>query len=526
VGLQPLFAIGEHGSSCKLRRVPSEKPSGRLGGLDASALMRMGAAASNETAPPDLPGYQLIASIGRGGMGEVFRAKQESLGRVVAVKILRGDLPTVRWLPERFENEARTMAALHHPNLVTVHDCVRLDDGCVAIVMELVEGGALRALIADGGLPMVQALAWARDIASGLGAAHAAGIVHRDVKPENVLIDSGGRARVTDFGMAFSAMPDSPRFTLTGAVAGTLGYMAPEQLRGGTVDVRTDIFSLGVLLYEMLTGRLPQGTFRSARELRPEVPVALDDFIHSALRPEPELRPANTNALLDALEARPKAFTRRRAVAAAVVAGAGGTAAWWLMRRNDHPSEGGKESVAASPETWRTLPWPADPNRTSISGGWKIENGALISDETIAIIPIMKELPEMWRVRLRFTRLTSIYSVGIFFRAPLGTAVATLAGRGRNIGGLQSVGGITLDDSGGFEMPLENGRRYDWIIELLGGRFRMWVDDVLKYERVVAGKVLSVPNTWMWNPQGQTPALLLGSWKSATRFESLEWRPI
>src|SRR5687767_7939644 len=138
-----------------------------LAGLNPPALVRLGMAAPAEEAPPSVPGYEILESLGRGGMGEVFRARQESLGREVAVKILRSDLPAAGWLPERFEQEARTMATLRHPHVVTVHDCVRLDDGHVAIVMELINGGSLRTHLAAApdGLPLAQALRWAREIA-------------------------------------------------------------------------------------------------------------------------------------------------------------------------------------------------------------------------------------------------------------------------------------------------------------------------------------------------------------------------
>ena len=480
----------------------------RLSGLDAAALLRL-AISSGAKGAPDVPGYELLEVIGRGGMGEVYLARQVSLGREVAVKILHAESG---WMPERFENEARTMAALNHPNLVTVHDCVRLADGRVAIVMERIEGGSLRARICEGGLPLAQALAWARDIANGLWAAHAAGIVHRDVKPENVLIDASGNARVMDFGLAFSAASGSARFTQTGTSMGTLGYMAPEQARGGAVDARTDVYSLGALLYEMLTGKLPQGAFRPARELRPEIPAAVNSFIQSALHPEPERRPASAAALVWALDARPQLFTRRRLLAAALVGGVG----LWMSRKKPVPQK--------TEESWTRVAWPRNP--AAVSGAWREEQGALFSDGTIAIVPIAETLPESWRIRLHFTRLSGTNSVGIFFRNAQGTAVATLAGRGRNIGGLQSIDDSTLDDGGGFELALENGRPYEWLIELRAGNFKMWVDGVLKYERSIVGKRLSVPQTWDWTPPEPSAALLLGSWKSPTRFDSLEWQAL
>lgn len=487
--------------------------------------------AAREATPPPVPGYELLEPLGSGGMGEVFRARQESLGREVAVKILRTDLPATGWLPERFEQEACTMGALRHPNVVTVHDCVRLDDGRVAIVMEFVSGGSLREKLNDApdGLPLEQALKWAREIAEGLRAAHAAGLVHRDVKPDNVLIDEAGTARVSDFGLAFSDDVKQPRYTQTGAAAGTPGYMPPELWRGEAAAVRSDVFSYGAMLYEILTGRLPQGSFPPPRALRPDISPALNDAIVAALRPDPAQRPTDMAAMLHALAARAVLFTRRRAVVAAAIA-TGGTC-WWMVRRSGTPG------LSTSTETpgpilpsdygpWLRLPWPQDPGAAAIRGDWRMENGMLLSDESIALLPVTAVLPESWRLRLVFTRLTGTYSIAVLFSNRNGTASATLAGRGRNVGGLQTVGGLTLDESGGFEFNLENGRRYEWIIELRAGRFRMWVDGEMKYERLISGMLLTVPVTWNWKPPDPPPDLVLGSWNSSTRFESLEWQPL
>lgn len=459
-----------------------------------------------------VPGYEIIESLGRGGMGEVFSARQESLGREVAVKVLRADLPATGWLPERFEREARTMAALHHPNLVTVHDSLRLADGRTAIVMELVRGGALRAHLEN--LTVAQALTWTRQVAAGLAAAHAAGIVHRDVKPENVLIDDTGAARVSDFGMAFSAAPEATRYTQTGTSLGTLGYMAPEQLRGGATDARADVFSLGVMLYEMLTGQLPQGSFSPVSELRADVPPRIDTIIQACLRPEPERRPADMAellGLLDGVEKTSRGFSRRHAIGVALAASVVGSGWWW-----QRPVK----------ERWQRIAWPGSLDASAIKGGWRIEDGALISDEQIAIIAVAPQMPDTFLLRLRFVRLSGDVSVGVFFKNPRGTSVCTLAGRGRNRGGVQMVDGRTLDDGDYFELPIVNGRPYLWEIEIRPERVRMWVDGKLKDVRDIAGKPLGVPGTWAWEPGRESPALLLGSWQSATRFESLEWKPL
>ena len=190
--------------------------------------------------------YEIIAPLGAGGMGEVYRARDSRLGRDVALKILPD--PANR---DRFEQEARAVAALNHPNIVAVFDV-----GENYFVSELVEGESLRVLPA---MPWRKAIDLAAQIADGLAAAHAAGIVHRDLKPDNIMVTRDGRAKILDFGLAKlqSQAPSDPDATQPigktdpGAVMGTVGYMSPEQVRGRPADHRSDIFSFGVVLYEI-----------------------------------------------------------------------------------------------------------------------------------------------------------------------------------------------------------------------------------------------------------------------------------
>jgi serine/threonine protein kinase len=512
---------------------PAPKRTRALAGLNPSALVRLGMAERTE-GPPEVPGYEILESLGRGGMGEVFRARQESLGRAVAVKILRADLPATGWLPERFEQEARTMAALQHPNVVTVHDCVRLHDGRVAIVMELISGGSLRARLSDApeGLPLALALRWAREIAEGLRTAHGAGLVHRDVKPDNILIDDAGTARVSDFGLSFSGDLSRTRYTQTGAAAGTPGYMPPEIWNRGVADVRSDVFSYGAMLYEMFTGRLPQGSFPPPRMLRADIPPALSETIVAALRPDPAHRPADMGAMLRALTPGGTRFTRRRVIATVSAGTAAGVAAgavhWWNHRDEKVPDK----SIAAPPAPepagpWTKIPWPTVPAPLAISGGWSLEkSGVLISNSQICILPISGIPPRPCRMRLRFRRLEGELSIGIFFRTAMGTAVCTLDGRGRHLGGVQMVDGLTLEQSGGFFLPLENGREYEFTVEIRPEQVRMWVDGTLRDERNIDNRPLGVPDTWNWVPGPRTAAVHIGSWESPTEFYSLEWLPL
>ena len=211
--------------------------------------------------------YEIQSPLGAGGMGEVYRASDTRLGREVAIKVLpesfAGDADRLR----RFEQEARSIAALNHPNILAVHD-IGEQGGIRYIVTELLEGRSLREQLNEGALPVRKALDYARQICDGLAAAHSRGIVHRDLKPENIFCTREGRIKILDFGLAKHGVPrgDHADATMNGAtmavaqtepgmVMGTVGYMSPEQVRGVPADHRSDLFSVGAILYEMLSGR-------------------------------------------------------------------------------------------------------------------------------------------------------------------------------------------------------------------------------------------------------------------------------
>lgn len=206
--------------------------------------------------------YELQELVGRGGMGSVWRANQTSLGRSVAIKLLPRSLARQEEFVVRFEREARTMAALSHPNIVAVHDR-GVHEGRPYIVMELVDGVSLRRLMRSGELTREQALDLIPQVLDALDYAHDMGVIHRDIKPENILVTKRGRARVADFGLArMLSLDTSQRLTRTNMLMGTPDYMAPEQReRAKTVDHRADLYALGVVLYELLTGELPLGNF-------------------------------------------------------------------------------------------------------------------------------------------------------------------------------------------------------------------------------------------------------------------------
>ncbi len=258
---------------------------------------------------PTLSHYRIDSELGRGGMGVVYRATDTRLGRAVAIKMLKAEATSDADRIRRFVQEARSASALNHPNIVTIYD-IEEAEGSTFIAMELVEGKPLDRVLADGQLTIAKALDLGGQIASALEAAHAGGIVHRDIKPANIIVTPDGRVKVLDFGLAklFERAPAQETMTAyatrPGLVMGTPAYMSPEQAEGRPVDARSDIFSLGAVLYEMLAGRRPfagnsdLGVITSilrdqpppVRTLRPDVPASVQAIVDRCLAKDPSAR--------------------------------------------------------------------------------------------------------------------------------------------------------------------------------------------------------------------------------------------
>ncbi len=246
--------------------------------------------------------YEILAPLGAGGMGEVYRARDTRLGREVAVKLLPAAAGAEAERLRRFEVEARAASALNHPNVLTIHD-VGTQDGRPYLVAELLTGETLRARLVRGALPLAEAVELAVQVARGLAAAHERGIAHRDLKPENLFVTAEGTMKILDFGLARLEEPSGEEadgsLTRPGAVLGTLGYMAPEQVRGQPADSRADLFALGAVIYEMATGRrafagasaaeLASATLRDEPSWS-ELPSALAQLLRHCLAKEPSRR--------------------------------------------------------------------------------------------------------------------------------------------------------------------------------------------------------------------------------------------
>jgi serine/threonine protein kinase len=267
-------------------------------------------------APPEIdaladlfPELGLQGLLGHGGMGAVYKARQKKLDREIALKIIRPEAAGDPSFTERFMREARTLARLNHPNIVSIHDFGDVtsdsdDQTLYYFVMEYVDGANLRQLMQDGGLKGSLPLSVVSQICEALQYAHDEGIVHRDIKPENILIDSRGRVKIADFGLAKLAVQSGADFTLTGThqVMGTPRYMAPEQMQGSrSVDHRADIYSLGVVFYEMLTGQIPAGHFEPPSK-QAEVDDRLDDVVLRAMASDPNDRFQNISELRSDIE--------------------------------------------------------------------------------------------------------------------------------------------------------------------------------------------------------------------------------
>jgi eukaryotic-like serine/threonine-protein kinase len=320
--------------------------------------------------PSRLKHYEIVSRIGAGGMGVVYRARDTRLGRTVALKMLHSELAHDDERSRRFEREARIVSALSHPGIATLYDFDR-DGETVFLTMELIDGPTLRERLATGSLGIEEAFDCAIQVAEALAAAHTAGVVHRDLKPENVMRARSGYYKVLDFGVARARDDEGAGTThletrswstSAGALMGTVSYMSPEQALGHVVDLRSDVFAFGVLLYEILTGNVP---FRGANvvatadailhaqpapltQYRKDVPAALERIVEHCLQKEPERRYADAGAIVADLKAaregreiapypaRPK---RRRAIvlgaSAIVSAVALSLALWAFLGRGD-----------------------------------------------------------------------------------------------------------------------------------------------------------------------------------------------
>lgn len=494
-----------------------------LAGLDLQRLMVEGlnpdTHSDSDSAPPGIEGFEILRPIGRGGMGQVFLARQQSLDRLVAVKRIGGGGAAATSFLDRLEREAKTMARVSHPNLVGVFDFIRLADGNAALVMEWVAGGTLREslLAGTGKLKVEEALDLIEPVLSGLEAAHRAGIVHRDIKPENVLFSSDGTLKVTDFGLS---LPDNEeeRLTVTGTYVGTPGYMAPEQHEGGQADARTDIYAVGVMLYEMLTGKAPVGHFDPPSKRNPKIPKQISSAILACLRTDPADRPDSVATLRSLLSGTEKSGSRRAALLAGatgiVALGAGG---WYFGKRafdsmTENEGETGEPSVSGDPAGF-----------TKLSGDWYENGDEIESNGEIAFCAVESKRDILnSRVRFSFTRLSGEHSVALFFRLPNGFGSFELSAWELQLGGVQTINGDDLRNlPSAFRMSVENNRRYEVELVVTQQEITSFVDGEKKQTQNLGTSDFGVARPWQIGVDFSQTKLALATYQSPTIWHGI-----
>lgn len=311
--------------------------------------------ATGESAPvathiaDKFPHLEILHLVGQGGMGSVYCARQKSLNRLVALKVIRPESKAQKDFAERFVREARALAQLSHPNIVTVHDFGQTGD-LYYFIMEYIDGINLRQMLQAGRLGPRQALEIVPAVCDALQFAHDKGVVHRDIKPENIMVDTDGNVKIADFGLAklLNKKTQGPTLTQAHQVMGTMHYMAPEQFeRPLDVDHRADIYSLGVVIYELLTGELPLGRFAPPSK-KVSVDVRLDEIVLQTLEKEPSLRYQRVSEVGSQMQALSENYVAKPAVRQAVF---------------DH-TNANPHAYAAAPPHAHNMAQPAPPVKT------------------------------------------------------------------------------------------------------------------------------------------------------------------
>jgi serine/threonine-protein kinase len=361
---------------------------------------------AREAAGPHDDRYSRIRYLGGGGMAEVYLARDRELDRDVAFKVLRKQYTEDEQFVERFKREARNAASLNHPNIVSIHDRGETKDGAYYMVMEYVSGGTLKErILKEQTLPAPEAASVAQQVAEALRAAHERGVIHRDIKPQNILMTESGEAKVADFGIARAA--SSSTVTKTGSIMGTAHYLSPEQALGNPATPRSDLYSLGVVLYEMLTGELPHdaetpigiamkhvsGHLRPPKEVNPNVPEGLNALTVRLLAKDPAERYTDADALIADLER-----VRRGELPAAVATAQGEVpngAAGTVAEPPDSRGAGGQprqgEAIRVSPAEQETVPnrETARPSHTPQNSSLRNKKKVLLLAGVIGILLVL-----------------------------------------------------------------------------------------------------------------------------------------
>lgn len=436
-----------------------------------------------------LPNYEVLDLLGRGGMGVVYKARQTSLDRLVAIKLLPRDL--IRDdidFTERFKQEARTMAKLSHPGIVPVFDFGEAGDGQLFFVMEFIDGTDLAKLIEQrGALSIEEALRVFHRVAEALVYAHGEGVVHRDIKPANVLLKANGEVKVVDFGLAKIVTPGTAALTDTATSMGSHDFAAPEIfVHGGDADHRADVYSLGVMLYQMLTGTIPRGMFKMPSERVPELDERFDEVICRALEqdrkdrfqsvremieamPRESGQPASTNETKAGMAVPTPARRVLLGLAASLVVG-GGAMLW-----HQYDVAAQAKTLAHSPLSteWQDVLSEVDLAAHQWSGNWqKVPNGLESTDPVRGgALELPISAPGASDLRIKLTRLTSsLNKATVLFRLGAHGGQFSIDDYKRPYAGLELIDGQQIAESGervGHVLPyLRLGHTHELLLQL------------------------------------------------------------
>ncbi|MFC5050377.1 serine/threonine-protein kinase [Rubritalea spongiae] len=453
-----------------------------------------------EVEEPDLPGFDVLAVLGRGGMGTVYLARHHGLGREVAVKLFTAKGSEQELFVERLKREGRLMAQLEHPNVLGIYDADVLSDGTPYLVLEYVKGEDLQKRIArEKKLSQREALSIAIRVLNGLSAVHALGVIHRDVKPANVLLGEGGCVKVTDFGVSKEAHEERLSLTMTGTAIGTMEYMSPEQANGESVDERADIYSVGVLLYEMLSGITPRGAFEPLTKYG--VSKQVNRLVLRCLQRDPNKRPASAANLARQLRKVQRESRRggRGDVKKVSIALLGGgscvlVASLFILREmrvETRPEQEptGIEEVIVRPEPveeWDLLDGYGV-EEARVSGKWWRHAGALLCESSgWALIQFPTDIPTEYRLDLEYTRVDKGGNVVVFLPTSQGLLGVEMS----------ADGFLVLGGNQRREMRLKEGVDYQIRIEVTEQVLRVFLRERRVMVRALEALDLSIPEEW------------------------------
>lgn len=461
----------------------------------------------------DLPGYIIKETLGKGGMGTVYRAIRTELGRSVALKIFSPQGDKNDLFIERLNREGRLMAQLKHPNVLGIYDSDVLEDGTPYLVLEFVKGEDLsKRLKKEKKLAIKAAVRIAIKVCDALSAVHELGIVHRDIKPANVLLGQNGSVKVTDFGISKETIvgEDHTALTLTGTTVGTVDYMSPEQTKNEEVTTRSDLYSVGVLLYEMISGVTPRGNFEPLTKFGAS--KRLDDLVMRCLQREPLKRPASAETLALSLRRiylhiSKRKHTNYRALAIAGVAGlcAIGTVAYLTFKASDKPTETAKDKsslIDNTPLSGKEGEWAVLTNEdftVKAGGWWKSDSKIYCKDQLNSRIFFSFWAGYDYQLSATVARVQGEGGIALFLPTSKGLCTFELDINKAHQGGIHLINGKNIaqqTDAQRFTQPLANGAEYKVDITVNPKQITAMVNDkeIGKWE--ISNINLSTPKNW------------------------------